>query len=736
MRRSYHARRRRGRGSTRFLIAAVIVTAVLFWVLVLALLVVQNNDTTPTIGQINTDDLTENTKDDETTESGSAGETQTEQTGTQTDDTSQSETSSENICVLTQQADGSVLMTWEAVSWADRYVVEITWRDDNGSSVYRAKTQTNSCVLRGLGDVGDCTVKIRAVTFLIVSKTVLKVETDLSMPSVSDVSWTLDGDTNSLSATFSIREGDTCVVCLIEDGEVVQEIMTVDADSADASLTFGASGVLPLPDSGEEYTIGLSVIREEDGIKYYGLASSTITVSREDLLSTDLDVDVTYEGSNVYTFTWNETKGAYYRIQMYDTDAASWVDVATVTSSEELSYTTNHLQFPETYTYRILAEGGESSSGTGYASASAEIICTTEVSVVYCTVWPAYDLTAYTDANKSAVAGTASAMQAYCVLEEEQNGMFAIYLNGGTAWIESTYCLINLTDYLGSLCSYDITNSYSSKFTVHEFEIPGVTGEVVSGFEEVALADDTYVVPLLYSVAQKLLNAAESALEQGYRLKIYESYRPQIATDTLYATAEALLDTAIPSTTYSGVSIESLNLPDAGTISQVEYDEEGNEIWTEIPGTLTYRDVMVGSSGYGLTYFLARTRSKHNSGVALDLTLEDAETGVEVQMQTSIHDLSHYAVTSENNASANLLASIMTEAGFGTLVSEWWHFQDNESTQTSSMSAVAVSIEGWKADDNGIRYCTSTGVYYSGCTVNINGKACRFDEDGYLLWSY
>ncbi|MCD8379732.1 MAG: hypothetical protein LUC95_05350 [Lachnospiraceae bacterium] len=754
MRRSNHARRRRGRGSTRILIAAVVVAAVLFWVLVLALLVAQNNgkDTIETSGQFSTGSSADETYDtnneetaDETADYESVDETENGESddGTQTavDDTSQTESgqdsltadSSEDTCVLTQQSDGSILMSWPAVSGAGSYVVEITWEDNNGSSLYRTKTQTNSCVLRGLGDVGTCTVKVRAVTFLFFSRTVLKVKTDLSTPSVSDVTWSLDGNTNTLSATFSIREGDTCVVCLLEDGEVVQEIMTVDSETEDAALTFGVAGVMPLPDQGEEYTIGLCVISEGNGIKYYGLASSTITVSREDLLGTELDVAIAYEGGNVYTFTWNETKGAYYRIQQYDTDAGAWVDVATVSASDDLSYSTGHLKFPESYTYRILAEGGQTDSETGYAAASGEILCTTVASVVYCTVWPAFDLTAYTDADKSAVAGTASAMQAYCVLEEEKNGMFAILLNGETAWIESDYCLINLTDYLGSLCTYNITNSYSSKFTVHEFEIPGVTGEVVVGFEDVELTDNTYVVPLVYSVANKLLDAAKSALRQGYRLKIYESYRPQIATNTLYSTAEALLDTAIPETTYSGVSIESLNLPDAGTVIETVTDEEGNVTQVETQGTLTYRDVMVGDSSYGLSYFLAKSRSKHNSGVALDLTLEDAETGEELQMQTSIHDLSHYASTSENNTNAKLLASIMTEAGFGTLVSEWWHFQDNDSTQTSSMSSVAASIEGWKADDNGYRYCTSTGVYYAGCTVNIGGTAYEFDADGYLV---
>ncbi len=745
----------------------------IFWLLILVFLVAQNNrsqtaqDTAQVSASVDSeddgpDDVSATAGDESTQISETAGPDETAQNSeaagtdeaaqnsgnddtadetTQTDETTTEETvqpastttaiSSDDSCVLTQQSDGSIVMTWPAVSGASRYVVEITWEDENGASLYRTKTQTNSCVLRGLGDVGECTLKVRAVIFFVIPKTILKVNTDLSVPEVSDVDWSLDESANTLSAVYSVEEGDTVSVCLMENGEISDVIMTTDSGSV--SVTFGAAGILPLPDQDEEYTVGLCVSREEDGFLFYGLASSSITLSREDLLGREMDVDIAYEGGNVYTFTWNETKGAYYRIQQYNTEVGVWVDVAVVSAGEELRYTTAHLQFPDSYTYRIIAEGGQTDSETGYAASSGEILCTTVASVVYCTVWPAFDLTAYTDANKTAQAGTAAAMQAYCVVAEEENGMFPILLDGQTAWIESDYCLINLTDCLGSLCSYDITNSYCSRFTVHEFEIPGVTGQVVAGFEDVELTDDTYVVPLLYSVADKLLDAAKSTLKQGYRLKIYESYRPQIATNTLYATAELLLDQTIPETTYFGVAIENLNLPDAGTVIETVTAEDGSVTEVETSGTLTYQDVMVGNSGYGLSYFLAKTRSKHNSGVALDLTLEDAYTGEEIEMQTSIHDLSHYASTSENNANAKLLASIMTEAGFGTLVSEWWHFQDNDSTQTSSMSAVAVSIEGWKVDDNGYRYCSSTGVYYAGCTVNIDGTAYEFDADGYLV---
>ena len=43
-----------------------------------------------------------------------------------------------------------------------------------------------------------------------------------------------------------------------------------------------------------------------------------------------------------------------------------------------------------------------------------------------------------------------------------------------------------------------------------------------------------------------------------------------------------------------------------------------------------------------------------------------------------MHDLSWYSAVDRNNEYANLLSSYMTEAGFHILVSEWWHFQDNE----------------------------------------------------------
>ena len=42
-----------------------------------------------------------------------------------------------------------------------------------------------------------------------------------------------------------------------------------------------------------------------------------------------------------------------------------------------------------------------------------------------------------------------------------------------------------------------------------------------------------------------------------------------------------------------------------------------------------------------------------------------------------MHTLDTRSVRKYNNSTANTLSKIMTSAGFETLDSEWWHFQEN-----------------------------------------------------------
>jgi hypothetical protein len=122
-------------------------------------------------------------------------------------------------------------------------------------------------------------------------------------------------------------------------------------------------------------------------------------------------------------------------------------------------------------------------------------------------------------------------------------------------------------------------------------------------------------------------------------------------------------------------------------------------------------------------------------GLALDLTLVDLNTGKEVKMQTSMHDLSHYSVIYKNNSAAKKLNEIMTAAGFGGLVSEWWHFQDNDARKTINPPALwgGVTPGSWMADDNGWRFRNSSGVYCKNGTFTIDGTKYSFDAEGYVI---
>ena len=149
--------------------------------------------------------------------------------------------------------------------------------------------------------------------------------------------------------------------------------------------------------------------------------------------------------------------------------------------------------------------------------------------------------------------------------------------------------------------------------------------------------------------------------------------------------------------------------------------------------TLTYRRVMMAEGGFSLTNFLAASVSRHNYGLAMDMTLVRASNMEELEMQTKMHDLSWHSMRSKNNANAELLRSFMEPAGFGMIRSEWWHFQDNDSKQKLNPPYMqnGVSCQGWVYDDNGMRYREKNGKYLASGTMEIAGEKYVFDDKGY-----
>lgn len=406
-----------------------------------------------------------------------------------------------------------------------------------------------------------------------------------------------------------------------------------------------------------------------------------------------------------------------------------------------------------------------------------------EITPVGCKIWPLKELEFYLvnpgdtgNKSKENVIKKIKGGTSLTVLDERE-GYFEVEYEGDTGFVEANFCMINLPDFFGDLLEYNITNSYSSIFMAHDYKLYGITETVVPGYEDVKVREDIYLVPYLYPCALKLLPVAKRVIDDGYKLKIYDAFRPHEATTFLYDTVNSYLLKHVPlrdengdevvefdedgnvilkdSFTYPPVSSlvaidGSLILNDMVTVlapagSIIEFpagsmvvengavvDSLGNVLGTirintdgtltctvgdeneeehgetieddsvfaeeeenklvdtpEAYGTETYSDVITGGR-YRLGAFLAAVGSAHNKGIALDLTLCDIETKEELPMQTAMHDLSFNSVTGANNENAKLLAMYMTEGGFNDLVSEWWHFQDDE---TRNAIGVNFSLE-------------------------------------------
>lgn len=531
-------------------------------------------------------------------------------------------------------------------------------------------------------------------------------------PAISNLTWTSDANAKQVYVRFDLDENSTCRMYYMDNNG--QLTLLDSLTEGQVTISFGDDQQFCMPGFHEQHTFAFDVYSEFDGFVYYGAVTDQFSVVREDLLGTELMLNCTDEGNNVFSFTWNETKGERYELQQYDEEVGIWTTIYEVPRDGERSYTTGHLPRYSDFKFRVIALGGQTLPNSEFAAVPDEVEVSTGASLIYSTIWPIQDLEIYSTPNKSQVIGTAPGAQAYCVLDQV-DGLFYIRFEDGSGYIDSNYCMINLPDFIGDLCLYDITNSYSSLYKAHGYEIPTVTDEVIGGYEYVRTANDDFLVPLLYPTALKLEQAAFAAIDQGYKLKIYDSFRPQKATKALYDQAITLSNEPIPELNTSGQKAEDLPALKEGQV-------------------MTYEILMTDNGRYTMNYFLAAGGSRHNQGVAMDLTLVSLYNGQELEMQTEMHDLSWYSELKRNNSSAYTLSGIMETAGFTGLISEWWHFQDDDSKNELNLPYLwnGVNPEGWMADDNGWRYRSAYGEYYSDCTEIINDVEYTFDIYGYV----
>ncbi len=151
-------------------------------------------------------------------------------------------------------------------------------------------------------------------------------------------------------------------------------------------------------------------------------------------------------------------------------------------------------------------------------------------------------------------------------------------------------------------------------------------GERIDGYE-------APVALMTRQAADSLKVVSDELKAQGYRLKIWDAYRPQRAVNHFVRWAENLQDTAMKSIFYPMVDKSLL------------FEQQ---------------------------YIMAR--SGHSRGSTVDLTLVDEATGKELDMGSPFDWFgmeSHPAYVTPNR---QILWDAMLRHGFTMIDSEWWHF--------------------------------------------------------------
>ncbi|MFC5700288.1 M15 family metallopeptidase [Cohnella faecalis] len=153
---------------------------------------------------------------------------------------------------------------------------------------------------------------------------------------------------------------------------------------------------------------------------------------------------------------------------------------------------------------------------------------------------------------------------------------------------------------------------------------------------------DGYKAPyaiLTSKAASSLKSVSDELAKKGYRLKIFDAYRPQKAVDHFIRWSKDAKDTKAKKSYYPNVAKKDL---------------------------------------FKLGYLASK--SGHSRGSTVDLTLVIAKTGEEADMGGSFDFLdpvsSHGTkkITAKQTANRTLLKKAMEKHGFKSYSKEWWHY--------------------------------------------------------------
>lgn len=289
---------------------------------------------------------------------------------------------------------------------------------------------------------------------------------------------------------------------------------------------------------------------------------------------------------------------------------------------------------------------------------------------------PDFDCTARNEngniINDAAVieAGYQYIVDAVNAAEASNSSSVIIAYNGSTIEVDANSVLVNAPDVL-TTAVYDIAYSYNAPSNAGGISIPNLTGERVEGYRDGLIyrnyaGSSGYVAPVAYSTLLKLIKAESTLEANGYKLLIWDSYRPMTASKAI-----------------------------ASAVSNAIQNVDGFE---EALG------------GWASSWYASSGTSGHNFGTDVDVSVVDIN-GETVDMpsgfdsfDTSGHltnaQLASSAITTRSytdavNSSAGCLAlhAAMTEAGFSELASEWWHFADDEGEEAVSAITGGLGLD-------------------------------------------
>lgn len=429
------------------------------------------------------------------------------------------------------EADGSLVLSWPDAGAGSVYLVEL----HAGGQSLRQHTEKSSLALTGVS--APFQVRVQAAAS---GKNLLGMDRELTsltslnaeVAAAALETPVLIGEPERGAMTFSWEGGKSPVyaVCALRDGVYLP---VASSSGTGTYLRFDGKEGPELPAHGQPLELALRAGAPGAGYVLYGPPSAPVTVERGDLLGDALSLAVQETEPRVYALEWNEARGVEYELREWQDGA--WVTLDRPEPAETFRCELGRLDSGSYHRYQVLTRdrGGE-------RQVEEEVSFYATVTPLYCTVWPIIDLDFCESAGGVQSLGRIPAGTTLCVLEEDGR-WFRVRYKDRYGYVDSRCCMVNLSEYTGDYCAYDITNSYESLFKVHDSPMATITGQVIPGFENMLTEEDGFLVPYLYPCAQKLLSAAQAALEDGYRLKIYEAFRPNEATRYLYDTAAAKL---------------------------------------------------------------------------------------------------------------------------------------------------------------------------------------------------